>query len=172
MQLSRGALYFHRLFTVAELGLGSPEPFMNRIIREFLKVGIHDMEPAVAARWIEMPHGILLFQMNPGDPASGAIYLYDRRQRVFYMIGFDGADDNLTLADFDQLLSEYGLLRYAEQPKLIQAHVNAPALPVKKQPPALILSVDEFAHLLAGHALFRHSPQSFGQFYCHTLGSA
>ncbi len=172
MNHSRGALYFHRLFTVRELGLGTPEPFMDRVVRKFLQVGIHDMAAAVAARWIEMPQGILIFQMNPGDPASGAIYLYDRKEEVFYMIGFDGAEDNLTLAEFDQLLSEYGLLRYAEQPKLLQGHSNPLAFEQERKPLSFDLTLDDLAHLLSGHALFRRSPNAFGQFYCHTLASA
>jgi hypothetical protein len=121
MSHSRGSLYFHRLFTVHELGLGQdPEPFVNRLIREFLKIG-----EAVAARWIEMPRGILIFQVAPERDDSGAIYLYDREQHVFFMVGFDGPDDNLTLAEFNQLLDEYGLLKYAETPSLIAAHLES-----------------------------------------------
>lgn len=117
---SRGVLYFHRLFTVSELGLGQdPEPFVNRLIREFLKIG-----EAVAARWIEMPHGILIFQVAPEREDSGAIYLYDRQEHVFYMVGFDGPDDNLTVAEFNQLLEEYGLLKYAETPRLVGADLE------------------------------------------------
>jgi hypothetical protein len=121
MSHSRGSLYFHRLFTVGELGLGQdPEPFVNRLIREFLKIG-----EAVAARWIELPHGILIFQVAPERDDSGAIYLYDRKDHVFYMVGFDGPDDNLTLAEFNQLLDEYGLLKYAETPSLVAAHAGS-----------------------------------------------
>jgi hypothetical protein len=129
MSHSRGSLYFHRLFTVGELGLAQdPEPFVNRLIREFLKIG-----EAVAARWIEMPHGILIFQVAPEREDSGAIYLYDRDQHVFFMVGFDGPDDSLTLGEFNQLLEEYGLLKYAETPSLVHAHLarrdQEPALP-------------------------------------------
>lgn len=116
MNRSRGNLYFHRLFTVRELGFGNPEPFVGPLIRQFLKIG-----EAVAGRWIEMPQGILILQMVPGAPASGAIYLYDRSQQVFYLVGFDGDEDNLTLEQFNQLLTEYNLVRYAEQPSLAQS---------------------------------------------------
>ncbi len=110
---SRGALYFHRLLSVEELGLGNPEPFVNRVIYQFLRLG-----EAVAGRWIEMPQGILILQLAPERPDSGAAYLYDRRQQVFYMLGFDGPDDNLTLEEFNQLYLEYDLLTFAEQPDL------------------------------------------------------
>lgn len=120
MSHSRGSLYFHRLFTVHELGLGQdPEPFVNRLIREFLKIG-----EAVAARWIELPRGILIFQVAPERDDSGAIYLYDRDEHVFYMVGFDGPDDHLTLAECNQLVEEYGLLKYAETPRLVAAHLE------------------------------------------------
>ena len=126
MTRSRGSLYFHRLFTVSELGLGQdPEPFVNRLIREFLKIG-----EAVAAHWIEMPHGILIFQVAPEREDSGAIYLYDRHEHVFSMVGFDGPDDNLTLAEFNQLLEEYGLLKYAETPSLVAAQPEGQEHPV------------------------------------------
>jgi hypothetical protein len=74
MNASRGELHFHRLFSFHELGLGNSEPHVDRVIREFLKIG-----EAVAGRWIEMPCGVLLLQMVPGSPSSGAIYLYDRK---------------------------------------------------------------------------------------------
>jgi hypothetical protein len=85
------------------------------VIKEFLGIG-----EAVAARWIQMPKAVLLLQMAPENPASGAIYVYDRIRQDFYMLSFEGAEDNLTLEDFSQLLPEYNLLRYAEQPALLR----------------------------------------------------
>jgi hypothetical protein len=119
MNLSRGALHFHRLFSLRQLAIGNCEPFIGRIIRKFLEIG-----EAVASRWIEMPRGILVFQTIPGRPDSGAIYLYDRQQEVFYLIWFDGPDDNLTLEESNQLISEYRLLQYVEQPSLIHSEVR------------------------------------------------
>jgi hypothetical protein len=97
------------------MGLGNPEPYVDRVITAFLAIG-----EAVAARWIQMPKAILLLQTVPNNPASGAIYVYDRLHQDFYMLSFEGADDTLTPADFSQLLSEYHLLQYAEQPGLLQ----------------------------------------------------
>src|SRR5437899_4037164 len=114
MEHSRGHLTSHRLFGVIDLGFGNPEPHVDRVIREFLTIG-----DAVAARWIQMPKAILLLQMAPENPASGAIYVYDRLRQDFYMLSFEGAEDTLTLEDFSLLLSEYDLLRYAEQPGLL-----------------------------------------------------
>jgi hypothetical protein len=165
MNASRGELHFHRLFNLRELGLGNSEPHVGRVIREFLKIG-----EAVASRWIEMPYGVLLLQMVPGSPSSGAIYLYDRKQQVFYMLGFDGPDDNLTVEEFEQLVSEYGLLRYAEKPSLLDKPLAAYHQSKSFSVPAFTL--EEFAHLLSGHALFRYPRSGFGQFDLHYPGSA
>jgi hypothetical protein len=115
VEQSRGKITPHRLFGVRDLGLGNPEPHVDRVIKAFLGVG-----EAVAARWIQMPNAILLLQMVPEDPASGAIYIYDRLRQDFYMLSFEGAEDTLTLQEFAELLSEYNLLRYAEQPALLR----------------------------------------------------
>ena len=114
MNRSRGVLHFSRRYTVRELGFGNPEPFVGPLIRQFLKIG-----EAVAGRWIEMPDGVLFLQMVQDVLDSGAIYLYDRIRQVFYQLWFEGGDDDhLTVEDFNQLLTEYDLLRYAECPKL------------------------------------------------------
>lgn len=115
MEPSRGSITPHRLFSVKDLGLGNPEPHVDLVINEFLTIG-----DAVAARWIQMPKAILLLQMAPENPASGAIYVYDRLRQEFYLLSFEGAEDDLTVDEFSQLLPEYNLLRYAEQLALLQ----------------------------------------------------
>jgi hypothetical protein len=115
MSFSRGTITPHRLFSVKDMAVGNPEPHVERVINEFLHIG-----DAVAARWIQMPKAILLLQMAPENPASGAIYLYDRLRQEFYLLSFEGAEDDLTVDEFSQLLPEYNLLRYAEQPALLQ----------------------------------------------------
>jgi len=39
--------------------------------------------------------------MVPDNPASGAIYIYDRVGQQFSLVSFEGADDTLTTQDFD-----------------------------------------------------------------------
>jgi hypothetical protein len=114
MQLSRGNITPHPLFSVRDLGISNPEPYVELVINEFLHIG-----DAVAARWIQMPKAVLLLQMAPENPASGAIYVYDRLRQEFYLLSFEGAEDNLTVDDFCQLMPEYDLLQYAEQPTLL-----------------------------------------------------
>lgn len=122
MEKSRGRLTPQPLFRVRDLGFGNPEPHVDRVINEFLDVG-----EAVAARWIQMPKAVVLLQMVPDNPASGAIYIYDRQRQDFYLLSFEGAEDTLTVEEFAALLEEYDLLRYAEEPSLLQAPFEAAA---------------------------------------------
>jgi len=134
MNRSKGSMFFHRLFSAQEIGLGTnAAQFTTAVISQFLKIG-----EAVAARWIEMPQGVLILQIIAGRADSGAIYFYDRKQQIFYMIAFDGPDDNLTLEDFNQLLVEYDLIRFAEHPNLIELQPSPPPVP---PPPPLVFEV-------------------------------
>jgi hypothetical protein len=119
MERTRGNITAHRLFSVRELGIGNPEPYVDRIIHAFLEIG-----EAIAARWIQMPKGILLMPVAPENPASGAIYVYDRQLQEFFLLSFDGPDDNLTAQDFAELFLEYNLLQYAERPALLQPQIQ------------------------------------------------
>ena len=40
-------------------------------------------------RWIEFPASVLLFLFVPGDPDSGAVYVLDRKNGIWYPIDFD-----------------------------------------------------------------------------------
>jgi len=72
-----------------------------------------------------MPKAILLLQMAPENPASGAIYVYDRLRQEFYFLSFEGAEDDLTIDEFLHLVPEYNLIRYAEQPALLRVPFQA-----------------------------------------------
>ena len=112
MPQSRGRLRFEPLFSADELGL--PEHAnIEHVIKAFLIAA-----EGVATRQIELPKSVLLLQTIAGNSQSGAIYLYDRERQHFYLAVFeDGADDCLSVADFDHLVGEYDLLRYAENPR-------------------------------------------------------
>jgi hypothetical protein len=123
MSHSRGALSFAPLFTTGDIGLGK-EANVEHVVKVFLTVG-----EAIAARWIEMPRGILLLQTVPGEPASGAIYLYDRGRHIFFFVDFvEGRNDSLTPAEFDQLVAEYDLVSWTANPAFLPANVTNPGL--------------------------------------------
>ena len=101
MSQSRGTVSFEPLFTAEDIGLRK-EANVEHVMKVFITLG-----EGVASRWIEMPKGVLLLQTVPDDPASGAIYLYDRELQVFYFVVFDeGRDDSLTAAEFDELVTK------------------------------------------------------------------
>lgn len=108
---SRGRMTAQKLFGVRELGLRDPESNLDAVIREFLAIG-----EGVAARWIQMPNLVLLFQVVPDEAASGAIYIYHRIYQDFYMLTFEGAEDNLTLAEFGEIQAEYQLIEWCLHP--------------------------------------------------------
>ena len=122
MLRSRGNISIHHLFHAEEIGV-SKEPNLDRLVKVFLQVS-----EGTAARWIQMPKGMLLLVMVPDNPASGAIYIYDRVGQEFSLVSFEGADDTLTTQDFDGLLGEYNLLDYAANPALIRASIRQPAM--------------------------------------------
>jgi hypothetical protein len=117
MRYSRGRLRFEPLFTTEEIGL--PEHAnIAHVVKVFLALG-----EGVAARWIEMPQCVLLLQTIAGNAESGAIYLYDREGRTFYLGVFEQGrdDDELTTTEFEQLVTEYDLLGYIENPRNLTA---------------------------------------------------
>jgi len=122
MSQSHGKMSIHYLFHAEEIGV-SKEPNLDRLVKVLLQIS-----EGIATRWIQMPRGMLLLVMVPDNPASGAIYIYDRVGQQFSLVSFDGADDTLTPEDFDSLLGEYDLLDYAANPALIRALIRQPVM--------------------------------------------
>ena len=104
------------------------------------------------------------------------MYLYDRHEQTFYMLGFDEADDNLTVEEFDALYAEYNLLRYLVEPGLVRAVTEkktslSPAVkPCRKL--LTSLSISDVGRLIAGQGLFRCAGDRLTQFNLHSAGSA
>ncbi len=119
MNESRGAMSFTPLFTTDDIGL-QKDASLEHVVKVFLTVG-----EAIAARWIEMPRGILLLQTVPNQDASGAIYLYDRDRHIFFFVDFvKGQNDTLTAAEFDQLVAEYDLVSWTANPEILPATIS------------------------------------------------
>jgi hypothetical protein len=119
MYQNRGAVSFTPLFTTDDIGLRR-DASVEHVVKVFLAVG-----EAIAARWIEMPRGILLLQSVPDQDASGAIYLYDRERHIFFFVDFvSGRNDALTATEFDQLVAEYDLVSCTANPALLAATIS------------------------------------------------
>ena len=90
---------------------------LEAAVAELLAIGDY---PQIA-RWIQFPTGVALFLVVPGDPESGAIYVYDRRDGVWYWVDFeDQKYSGYNLADLDVLLEQCHFLRLVENPRLLR----------------------------------------------------
>jgi hypothetical protein len=92
---------------------------VEQTVAFFLELG-----EAIATRWIETRKGVLLLQMVPDDSASGAIYVFDRLREQWYMLSFEGCEDQFTSEKFDHAFSEYDLFRLVEQPGLLLSELQ------------------------------------------------
>ena len=69
-------------------------------------------------KWVQFPKALFVFLLVPGDPDSGAFYVYDRRAKVWYWMDFD--DDKFggyTITDFDRLVRDCRFLDLVERPQ-------------------------------------------------------
>jgi hypothetical protein len=110
MQPSLGQMSAYKMFNWQDRAASS----LEQTIAAFLEIG-----EAIATRWIQTSKGVLLLQVVPEDPASGAIYVFDRQRDDWYMLSFEGCEDQFTSEKFDRAFSEYNLFRYVEQPSLL-----------------------------------------------------
>ena len=87
---------------------------VREVVSTFLKIS-----EGVALRWYDTRKGIMLLVNAPYQPASGAIYIYDRQRDVWYMLQFESIDSTFTVELFEQAYKEYKLLNYVIQPGLL-----------------------------------------------------
>ena len=121
----------------------------TRTVREVVSTFLRVSE-GVALRWYDSRKGIMLLVNAPYQPASGAIYLYDRQRDMWYMLHFSDVIDTAFTADaFEHAYQEYKLLNYVVQPGLL---LNLLETPEEKQAPEqaddsgeLLRQLEEFA---------------------------
>jgi hypothetical protein len=72
---------------------------------------------------VDYARGALLFLMVPGDPESGAFYIYDRARQAFFLV--DQAQTprygGYGLKEFDQMAEACGLKALARNPRALAA---------------------------------------------------
>lgn len=108
--------------------------FGRMIVTRVLQVGADaDLQVAIApllqateqpeiVRWIEFPLALLVFLIVPDDPASGAVYILDRKKGIWYAADFDDEQfGGYTAAQLEQLLRDCGFLTLVERPGLWRA---------------------------------------------------
>ena len=113
---------FGRISAKALFSSGLPETrTVREIVSTFLKIS-----EGVALRWYDSRKGVMLLVNAPYQPASGAIYLYDRQRDMWYMLSFESIDSTFTLELFQQAYKEYKLLSYVIQPGLLLNLLDVP----------------------------------------------
>jgi hypothetical protein len=110
MQPSLGKMSAYKMLNWRDRAASSVE----QTVAAFLEIG-----EAIATRWIQTAKGVLVLQMVPDNGASGAIYVFDRQREQWYMLSFEGCEDQFTSEKFDRAFSEYDLFRLVEQPGLL-----------------------------------------------------
>lgn len=110
MKRSIGKMSVYKMFDWRDRACDS----LQQTVDEFLALG-----EAIATRWIQTTKGLMLLQMAPGNPSSGAVYVFDRQREVWYMLSFEGCEDRFTSKRFDRVFCEYKLFNYVEQPGLL-----------------------------------------------------
>ena len=73
------------------------------------------------ARWVQFPRGLMLFLLVPGDAGSGAVYVYDRCDGIWYWVDFQDQNyGGYSLAELEVLLGRCYFLRLVENPRCLR----------------------------------------------------
>jgi hypothetical protein len=102
------------IFTLADLGLEGV-------------VGLDQASRALAdraegqiIRWVQFPAGALFFTLVQDDPESGAVYVLDRRNGIFYYVDFDDQKwGGYSLTEYEALERTHRLSHLAQRPTLL-----------------------------------------------------
>ena len=82
--------------------------------------GLAERSEAQIVRWVQFPAGALFFVLVPGDPKSGAVYVFDRRNGVFYSVDFNDQNwGGYSLAEYEVLERTHRISRLAQRPWLL-----------------------------------------------------
>ncbi len=91
MQPSLGKMSAYKILNWQDRAASSIE----QTVAAFLEIG-----EAIATRWIQTAKGVLLLQLVPGDDASGAIYVFDRRCDQWFMLSFEECEESCSTPPF------------------------------------------------------------------------
>jgi len=82
--------------------------------------GLAERSEAQIVRWVQFPAGALFFVLTQGDPRSGAVYVFDRRNGVFYIVVFNDQNwGGYSVAEYEVLERTHRISRLAQRPWLL-----------------------------------------------------
>ena len=82
--------------------------------------GLAERSEAQIVRWVQFPAGALFFVLTQGDPRSGAVYVFDRRNGVFYFVVFNDQNwGGYSVAEYEELERTHQISRLAQRPWLL-----------------------------------------------------
>ncbi len=96
---------------------------LDRLDEDKLILAFARWAEAHLKRWVDYARGALLFLMVPGDPESGAFYIYDRAVQAFFLVErsevprFGGYGFN----EFEEVAEACGLKALARNPRQLAA---------------------------------------------------
>jgi len=91
---------------------------------------INVAENVEIVRWIELPASVLLFLLVPGDPDSGAVYVFDRKKGTWYAIDFEDEQfGGYSVSQLETLLKDCNFLDLIERPGLWRTGLQWVVLP-------------------------------------------
>ena len=71
-------------------------------------------------KWVQLPKALFVFLVVPGDPESGAFYIYDRHSRIWFWLDFDDEKfGGYTVGDCERLVRDCRFLDLVERPHLL-----------------------------------------------------
>lgn len=118
---ARPAMTVNPIFTLADLGLD------RRIGLEQASQQLTQVSEAQIVRWVQFPSGALFFTLVPEDPESGAVYIFDRREGIFYLLDFEDRKwGGYSLPDYEMLERAHRLSLLAQRPWLLKRWSKQP----------------------------------------------
>lgn len=103
------------ILTLEDLGLD------RRASLDEASRGLAQVSEAEIVRWVQFPAGALFFTLVPRDPESGGVYVFDRRNGVFYWLNFEDQKwGGYSIGEFEELNRAYRLTVLAQRPGLLR----------------------------------------------------
>lgn len=109
------AMTVNPIFTLTDLGLDRKTGLEQASQR------LTQISEAQIVRWVQFPSGALFFTLVPEDPESGAVYIFDRREGIFYLLDFEDRKwGGYSLPDYEMLERTHRLSLLAQRPWLLK----------------------------------------------------